>query len=71
MSAYRQGIQSHYVSTLCTLFSSLSATSAQRAAVLSALRQLKSHLQNAGRDAQSRAHFAALVYTLDKALVIK
>ena len=71
VSAYRQGIQSHYVSTLCTLFSSLSATSAQRAAVLSALRQLKSQLQNAGRDAQSRAHFAALVYTLDKALVIK
>lgn len=71
VSAYRQGIQSHYVSTLCSLFSSLSATSAQRAAVLSALRQLKSQLQNAGRDAQSRAHFAALVYTLDKALVIK
>ncbi|MBO5699354.1 MAG: zinc-dependent metalloprotease [Bacteroidaceae bacterium] len=68
VSAYRQTLQRAFVSTLCAELKTMSVNNKLQAPFLATLRQLKTQLQNAGADSETRAHFAALTFTIEQAL---
>ncbi len=71
VSEYRKALQRQLINQLCSNFKNASTASSLRAPMLSVLRQLQRQLRNAGGNADSKAHFAALAHTIDEALAIK
>lgn len=71
VSEYRKALQNAFVDDLISGFKNATYNSTLRAARLSALQQLQRQLNGAGGNADSKAHFAALKHSIDKALVIK
>lgn len=66
VSLYRQAIQRAFVEELISRVN----VSSINAPVYHTLRQLRSQLQGAGVDAESRAHFSSLVFKIDQALSV-
>ena len=68
VSPYRQALQRQIVTLLCSEIKNLNTNSDKTAAILSTLQQLRKQMKNAGSDSESRAHFAALAFAIDKVL---
>ncbi len=73
VNLYRQNIQTEYVKKLIGLLNGNEHDHPSKAAALNALQLLRASLRNgaSGGDEQTKAHRAALLFTIDKALVIK
>lgn len=72
VNLYRQNIQTEYVKKLSALLNSNDYDHASKAAALNSLQELKHILKKASSDnEQTKAHRAALVFMIEKALVIK
>ena len=72
-TAYVRNLQTIFVHTLCSNFNLglQLQTSKSHAATLATLKDLKKRLATMGGDAETRAHYAALVDHIDRTLVIK
>ncbi|MBR4936839.1 MAG: zinc-dependent metalloprotease, partial [Bacteroidaceae bacterium] len=71
-TAYVRNLQTIFVHTLCSNFNTLQLqTSKSHAAILATLKDLKKRIATMGGDAETRAHYAALVDHIDRTLVIK